>query len=189
MAKTPRKAQSLVSVKVTLRGIRPPIWRRLVLPGSLTLGDLHQAIQVAMGWEGYHLHAFAVDGRHYGDPHSVDDVLSEERLTLSALRTSGISRFSYTYDFGDGWEHAILIEKRQPPADGRPTPACVAGKRACPPEDCGGIWGYHNLVEVLADPEHPNHDEWLEMYGEDFDPEDFSVEDADASVAARFRRQ
>ena len=94
-----------------------------------------------MGWEGDHLHAFDIGGRSYGDPHSVDDVASEERLTVNGVRKSGIARFTYTYDFGDNWEHVIAIESKTPPVEGRRSPACIAGKRRCPPEDCGGPWG------------------------------------------------
>jgi len=105
---------------------------------------------------------------------------------VNGVLRSGVSRFTYTYDFGDEWEHAIVIEGKQPPVDGRRYPACVAGKRNCPPEDCGGCWGYQQLLAILADPAHPRRREWAEMIGEDFDPEAFSVAEADARVAARF---
>ena len=187
MAKTPGNTDSIISLKVTLRGIRPPIWRRLLMPGRMTLEDLHLAIQAAMGWEDAHLHVFDIDGRSYGDPHSVDDVVAEKRLTLSALVKSGATRFAYSYDFGDDWEHSVVIERSLPPEDGRAYPACIAGKRNCPPEDCGGPWGYQHMLEALADPAHPDHDEQSEWVEEDFDPEDFSVIGANAGVAARFR--
>jgi hypothetical protein len=189
MPKTARTTDDLISLKVTLRGIRPPIWRRLVVPGAMTLGDLHQAIQAAMGWDGDHLHVFNIAGRAYGDPHTVDDVLSEERLTLASLRKSGVARFTYTYDFGDDWEHIIAIESKTPPVADARYPACVAGKRNCPPEDCGGPWGYQHLLAVIADPAHPEHKDQLEWLGEDFDPEDFAVAVADATLAARFNRK
>jgi hypothetical protein len=146
---------SIVSLKVTLRGIKPPIWRRILVPGDVKLGALHEAIQVAMGWDGDHLHAFDVDGRQYGDRSTVDDVADEDRMTLNGLLKSGVARFEYTYDFGDNWEHVIAIEKTVPVVEGKSYPACIAGKRNCPPEDCGGPWGYQHLLEVLADPAHP----------------------------------
>jgi len=186
MAKNRGKEDSIISLKVTLRGIRPPIWRRLLMPGNMTLGDLHWAIQAAMGWEDAHLHLFNIDGKMYGDPHSVDDVISERRLSLDAMIKSGVTRFAYIYDFGDDWEHAIVIEKCQPPDEGRPYPACIAGKRNCPPEDCGGSWGYQNMIAVLADPTHPEYADQIEWISEDFDPEDFSVIGANACIAARF---
>ena len=110
MAKTTRQAESIVSLKVTLRGIRPPVWRRLLVPGRMTLGGLHHVIQAAMGWDDDHLHAFDIAGREYSDPHEVDGAADEERLTVNGVLRSGVPRFTYTYDFGDDWEHAIVIE-------------------------------------------------------------------------------
>lgn len=189
MARTVQKTQNLFSLKVTLRGVRPPIWRRLMILGSMTLAGLHEAIQAAMGWEGSHLHTFEIGGRYYGDPDSVDDVINEEQLTVNTVVKSGGRRFNYTYDFGDNWQHEIVIEGKKPPVDGRGYPACIAGKRNCPPEDCGGRWGYQELVAALADPEHQKYQNWIEMIGEGFDPEEFSAEAADAIVAARFGRE
>ena len=104
----------------------------------------------------------------------------------AACVRSGVSRFGYTYDFGDDWEHAITIEKTLPAAEGTTYPTCVAGKRACPPEDCGGPWGYQELLEIIADPAHPERAERLEWLGEDFDPEDFSLEAVNTRLAGRF---
>jgi hypothetical protein len=106
--------RNVVSLKVTLRDTKPPVWRRLLVPGETTLGGLHRAIQAAMGWEDYHLHTFDIEGRQYGDPRAVDDVADEKRVTLNGLINSGVTRFTYTYDFGDNWEHVLLIEKRLP---------------------------------------------------------------------------
>jgi hypothetical protein len=136
----------IVKLKVTLTGIRPPVWRRLLLPAGMTLGDLHDAIQSSMGWENAHLHDFDVDGRRYGDPGTTDDVISEERLTLAAIHRTGIERFKYTYDFGDDWVHLITIEGTIPTVAGQRYPACIAGKRSCPPEDCGGPYGYAHFL-------------------------------------------
>ena len=158
MARAARRAENILSLKVTLRGIRPPVWRRLIVPGTMTLADLHRAIQAAMGWEDQHLHVFHVAGRPYGDPHTVDDVADEDRLTMNGVVKSGVARFTYTYDFGDDWEHSIIIEGKRSPLDERNYPACVAGKRNCPPEDCGGPWGYQELLAVLADPGIPQLD-------------------------------
>src|SRR5450759_1809818 len=132
MAKTvePKRSagKSIVSLKVTLRGIKQPIWRRLLVTGKMTFGDLHQAIKDAMGWDNDHLHAFDIAGRQYGDRDTVDDVADENRLTLNSLIKSGVARFAYTYDFGDNWEHTIVIEKRAPAVEVMSYPACVAGK-------------------------------------------------------------
>jgi hypothetical protein len=182
-------AKSVVSLKVTLRGTKPPVWRRLLVQGAMTLGDLHHAIQAAMGWHDSHLHAFDIDGRQYGDRHTVDDVADEHRLTLNGLMKSGIARFAYTYDFGDNWEHTVAIEKTQTALEGKSYPVCVAGARNCPPENCGGSSGYQHLLEVLADPAHPEHAEQIEWIGEEFDPNEFAVEIADATLAAHFNRK
>ena len=182
-------AKGIISLKVTLRGSKPPIWRRLLMPGTATLGDLHMAIQVTMGWEESHLHDFRVGQVRYGDPSNTDDVIDENRMTLNRMVESGVSRFTYMYDFGDDWEHNILIEKTPPSAAGKSVPACVAGKRNCPPEDCGGIWGYQDMLEILANPAHPDHQERLEWVGDDFDPEWFSVEEADVTLAGCFNRK
>jgi Plasmid pRiA4b ORF-3-like protein len=184
-----RAAESIVSLKVTLKGTKPPIWRRLLVPGSMTFGDLSEAILTAMGWMGGHLHAFDVGGRQYGDPATTDDVANENRLTLNGVLKSGVKRFGYDYDFGDDWEHIVAVEKTLAPVAGQTYPACVDGKRNCPPEDCGGVWGYAELLEILADPAHPEREERLEWMGDDFDPEAFDVSIADARLAARFGRK
>jgi hypothetical protein len=182
-------ATGVVCLKITLRNIKPPIWRRVLMPDRMTLSDLHLAIQAAMGWHNHHLHAFDLNGEQYGDPSTMDDVASERRLTLSTLTKGGVTRFTYTYDFGDDWEHDILIEKTPPPHTPTVFPACIGGKRNGPPEDCGGPWGYAELLPILADPAKRQHNEMREWIGKDFDPEAFSVEDADASLAAFFGRK
>ena len=180
--------KTVVALKVTLRDVKPPVWRRLLLPGTMTLADLHEAIQAAMGWHGGHLHAFDVAGRQYGDPRTIDDVADETKLTLNSLLKSGVARFTYTYDFGDNWEHQVLIEQPQPALDAGRYPACIAGRRNCPPEDCGGPWGYAELLAAIADPAHPEHADQRAWLGEDFDPEEFDVDAADADIANRFGR-
>jgi hypothetical protein len=178
--------RKVVSLKVTLRGTKPPVWRRILVPGETTLADLHRTIQAAMGWEDYHLSTFDIAGRQYGDPRAIDDVADETRVTLNGLIKSGVARLAYTYDFGDNWDHALVIEKSLPAVEALSRPICTAGKRRCPPEDCGGSWGYRELLEVLADPAHPEHAERREWLGEDFDPDDFHPDIADAMLAARF---
>ena len=179
----------VLSLKVTLRGTKPPVWRRLLVPPTMTLGQLHRAIQAAMGWHDSHLHAFDIDGEQFGDRGTVDDVADENRVTLGSLAKSGVARFTYTYDFGDDWEHAIAVEKRVPAVEGQAYPVCIAGKRNCPPEDCGGVWGYDELLAIMADPTHPEHAERIHWIGEDFDPDDFDLEQANTVLAARFRKK
>ena len=116
----------------------------------MTLAELHEAIQAALGWHGGHLHDFDIAGRQHGDPRILEDVADETRLTLNGLLRSGVARFTYTYDLGDKWQHQVLIERTQPALDAGSYPACVAGKRNCPPEDCGGPWGYAELLAAIA---------------------------------------
>lgn len=166
-------------LKVALAGIRPPIWRRLLSDGATTLDDLHDVIQVAFGWYGYHLHDFEIGGRQYGVPDPDWDFgpprIDERKTRLDAVASEG-STFRYIYDFGDWWEHKITVEKVLPDAGDAgdvELPALIKGKRACPPEDCGGPWGYGDLLEILADPKHPEHAERIEWLGQPFDPEEF----------------
>jgi len=180
MPKSAAGAPTLAYIKVTLNYIRPAIWRRLLLPTSLSLGDFHMAIHAAMGWRGGHLHVFEIGGVEYSEPGMIEDGEDERRTTLAALMIQGVSRFRYTYDFGDDWTHAVVIEKRTPPADA--APGCVAGERRCPPEDCGGAPGYELLIAALAAPDEPENKELLEWVGEDFDAEKFSLEYFDRRV-------
>ena len=182
-------ARTVISLKITLHESKPPIWRRILVPGSMHLGELHNAIVAVMDWNGGHLHGFDVGGEQYGDADEMDDVKRESRLTLNAIVKSGATKFIYTYDFGDDWEHRIVIEKSLPAVPGQLYPACVAGKRNAPPDDVGGIWGYMELLAILADPNHPERDERLEWLGAEFDPEAFSVEDADTALAGCFERK
>jgi hypothetical protein len=184
-----RAQTNVIQLKVTLRGVRPPVWRRLLMPGTMSLGQLHTAIQAVMGWYDCHLHVFDVGGESFGDRLSVDDVADEKRPTLNGLLRSGAVRFRYTYDFGDTWEHTIAVEKSDIAVEGKFYPACSGGKRKCPPEDCGGAWGYEQLLAVLADPNHPEHAEQVDWIGNEFGPNEFDLEDANAALAARFAKK
>ena len=182
-----KAAQDVISLKVTLRGTRPPIWRRLEVPSQISLELLHDAIQAAMGWDGFHLYAFKTSGRRYGDPTMVDDVANDRRLTLAGVIKSGVRRFFYTYDFGDDWEHEIVIERKKAAIDGLRYPTCVAGKMNCPPEDCGGVWGYQELLAALADPSSTKNEELLQWMEREFDPKKFSIDIVNARIGARLK--
>ena len=184
-----RASENVISLKVTLRGVKPSVWRRLLMPGTMTLGDLHNAIQATMGWRDCHLHAFEIGGEQFGDPRSVDDVADEKRPTLNGLLRSSVVRFVYTYDLGDDWEHTIAFEKSEPAVEGQSYPVCIAGKRNCPPEDCGGVSGYAELLAALADPAHPEQAEQKAWIGEEFDPDEFDLELANTMLTARFKEK
>jgi Plasmid pRiA4b ORF-3-like protein/Domain of unknown function (DUF1841) len=175
---------AVYQVKVILHGAKPPIWRRLRLPASTTLAQLHQVIQVAFGWEDAHLHAFEVGGRRYSRPDFElwDEAADEGKARLQDLASRPGARLRYTYDFGDSWEHDVLVEDALAP-DGVAHAVCLAGRRAGPPEDCGGVWGYAELCEILADPNHPDHDERVEWLGHPHDPAAFDKDAINTSLA------
>jgi hypothetical protein len=172
----PKKTDTVFQIKITLRSIVPPIWRRIQTT-DCTLGELHGIIQVAMGWEFEHLYRFGIGGVEYADlgMASFDDVedASDTRLSEVLPASNPRPRFEYEYDFGDQWVHQLIVEERLPPETGVKYPLCVAGQRACPPEDCGGPWGYPGFVDAICDPAHPRHEETLEWVGGEFDPERF----------------
>lgn len=165
-------------LKVTLLGIEPPIWRRFQMLGTTTLGELHLVLQVVMGWDGDHLHQFLKDKMVYGpvgDEDGLDDAEDEAETWVCDLVSRARSKFIYEYDFGDGWEHEIVVEKTFAPEKDAQYPVCLEGARACPPEDCGGAWGYASLLEIIRDPKHEQHQERLAWIGAKFDPEAFDV--------------
>jgi hypothetical protein len=161
-------ARDVFQLKITLLDTRPPIWRRVLVDGDRTLDHLHEVIQAAFGWWNYHLHEFEVGRTRYGVPDPDEDwgepPRDERRARIGAIAGAGGS-FRYTYDFGDGWDHRIVVEAVRRSDSASAVPACVDGRRACPPEDCGGTWGYRELLEILADPAHPDHDERREWIG------------------------
>ncbi len=182
-------SRQVVQVKVTLRGIRPPIWRRLLVRDTVSLGEFHDSLQVAMGWTDSHLHQFMKGNTYYGPPDAeMPEVRNEFKVKLKDVFRKPKERMLYEYDFGDGWLHDLVLEKV---ADAEPKgkyPWVLAGKRACPPEDCGGVYGYYRLIEVLGDPSDPEHDEMLEWLGEAFDPDDFDVHERNVALhGGRYR--
>jgi hypothetical protein len=185
---------SIHQLKITLRGLKPPIWRRVAVPSDMALGDLRHVILIAMGWgDDEHLHDFRVDTMHYGDPDLLDMIDHDEWEThLADVAAMARKKFRYLYDFGDSWEHEILVERVGPPEPGTRYPRVVAGKRACPPEDCGGVWAYARLLEIMADPSDPAYEARMEWLGGPIDPEAFDLEAADErlqeSLAWIFRR-
>lgn len=162
----------------------PPIWRRVQVRNDITLNRLHHILQVVMGWENYHLHQFIVDGISYrvadpdfpfepGDKH-------ERGVKLVTIAACEKARFIYEYDFGDGWEHEIVVEKTLAEQEGVDYPICLGGEGACPPEDVGGIGGYIDFLEAVSDPEYEDHEEMLQWAGlregEQFDVRAFDLD-------------
>lgn len=183
-----------IVIKITLRGIRPPVWRRVRASSDMTLRTLHQVIQAAMGWEDAHLHEFEVVGHRYGEPSGdvwpgMQRTFSENSIRLGMLVDQGVKRFRYAYDFGDAWEHQVVIENVRAIDSEQQYPSVMAGKRACPPEDCGGVYGYYRLLEILADPNDEEHAELTEWVGGDFDAERFDREAVNAALAVIARRR
>jgi hypothetical protein len=176
-------AKPIYQLKIQLKGSKPPIWRRIQIRGDVSLAGLHPIILAVMGWYGGHLYAFGVGESQYGDPDPEISIVDAGTLTLAgAVRKVG-TRLSYDYDFGDGWEHHITVEKRLPVEPGVIYPRCLAGRRACPPEDCGGIYGFYALLEAAQDPGHPEHDWAHERLPVDYDPAAFDLGWANTRLA------
>jgi hypothetical protein len=173
MAKS--KSGPIYQLKITLANVKPPVWRRVEVT-DCTLSGLNQIIQIVMGWGDAHLWAFDVGGRQYGEDETGEmEMESSSTLRLSNVVQAGIKKFQYTYDFGDNWDHVILIEKVLEPDPQVKYPRCVKGSRACPPEDCGGPWGYGDFLDAIQNPRHESHREMLEWVGDGFDPEAFDL--------------
>lgn len=196
MATAESVSSSIYQLKISLEGIVPQIWRRVLVPSDLPLSKLHIVIQAAMGWTNSHLHEFIVGRKHYSDPRFELDELdfgeptfNEAKVKLFEVAPTPKSTLRYHYDFGDGWMHKVVVEKLLTPDPAQPTPRCLDGQRACPPEDCGGIPGYFRLLEILADPRHPEHDEMLEWLEDDFDAEAFDITATNRELTRRFSRK
>jgi hypothetical protein len=164
------------TLKISLRFIEPPIWRRVRVRGDVRLDQLHDIIQVAMGWLNCHMHDFTVDKVRYGEPEPDlgDAVLDEMEYTLSQVAPKKGAKIRYEYDFGDSWLHEIKVEKIETssPDD---QPICLDGARNCPPEDVGGVWGYSELVKAMTKPKSKRAKELISWLGGKFDPELFDL--------------
>ena len=184
--------RSLYQVKVLLTGCKPPIWRRLVVRSDTSLQAFHMLIQYSMGWQSCHLHQFRQNGVIYGsvsDSDFVDDLVNDEAdYKLSDLLRHEKDSLQYDYDFGDGWEHKVTLEKILPFDSSAPVVQCIKGKRACPPEDCGGVWGYSDLLEIINDPKHEEFEEKMDWLGGGFDPEYFDAEEVNETLSSLYQK-
>ncbi|HBA40324.1 MAG TPA: hypothetical protein DCZ05_11435 [Deltaproteobacteria bacterium] len=178
-----RKVQ-IYQLKITLKESRPPIWRRFQVRSDVTLAKLHRIIQEVMGWFDGHLHQLIVGRIYYGvpDPDDLSETRDERKVRLDQILSVPGRKIVYEYDFGDGWEREIVLEKILSPDPKTRYPRCLDGARACPPEDCGGIYGYADFLEAIRNPEHEEHEEMLEWIGGEFDPEEFDLEAVNQSL-------
>ena len=212
--------RDIYTLRISLRNSKPPIWRRVAVPSDITLGQLHEVIQIAMGWTNSHLHQFVLRDKSlkpsrdeirkvgeadiwddafmarmrgervftmlttpFGDPIEDMEGEDEDAVTLAEVCPKVKSKLTYEYDFGDGWEHTIEVQKIEEPKPGVEYPVCLAGKLACPPEDCGGIYGYYHMLDVVADAAHEEHDDLVEWLGDDFDPDAFDIDEVNDMLA------
>ena len=182
----PDPSSALYELKITLRGSKPAIWRRIQVPGDIKLSRLHKVIQIAMGWTNSHLHQFVDRRVIYGAPSELDypgvEERDERRFCLADVARRKKASFVYEYDFGDGWQHDIVVEKIVPAGPEKSRAVCLAGENACPPEDCGGIWGYYELLEAVNNPKHEAHQQMLDWLGEPFDPSRFDLQAVNAAL-------
>ena len=190
MAFSSTMANQLYQIKISLLDFSPTIWRTVLVPSNMSLGDFHMVIQIAMGWENGHLHQFMSGRTFYVEDEDPDFGTfgkittinySQEKTTLMDVLPKVKSKLKYEYDFGDGWLHELLLEKVLPFNENTTVPVCLDGKMACPPEDCGGVWGYGNMLEILKNPAHEEYEETLEWIGEEFDPEVFDKAEPNAT--------
>lgn len=178
-----KKFEQVYQFKITLKGIKPPVWRRIEVPETYTFWDLHVAVQDAMGWQDYHLHDFTVRNPRTHAKERIGipaedafelDILPGWERDIADYFSMKNSTAAYVYDYGDNWEHAVKLEKILPRDRKTKYPRCIDGKRACPPEDCGGVHGYEEFLEAIMDPGHERHEDMLQWAGKDFEPERFA---------------
>ncbi len=175
-------------LKVSLTTVKPPVWRRIEVASDVTLSELSDLLEAAMGWLGGHLHSFDVDGVTYERP-APDEGLypgarDESEHQLSDAFTEVGAKMRWDYDFGDGWRHTIELEAIEAVDPAIKYPRCTAGRRACPPDDCGGPSGFADLIDAIADPTHPRHGELTEWLPPGYDPAYFDPDEATDDMQA-----
>ena len=173
----------IIQLKITLDKTKPAIWRRIQVERAITFFELHHTIQVVFGWKNYHLYEFDIDGHKIGAPEdymknvpSTDEGVIDSRIVTLDLIVEPTEKFKYDYDWGDNWQHNIETEKFLPKEQNKKYPSCIDGEHACPPEDCGGISGFYNLLDILKDKKHPEYQETKTWVGRNFNPEHFDKE-------------
>jgi hypothetical protein len=185
------KNRAIYQIRIALQEIQPSIWRRIQVWEDITLAQLHTILQIVMNWEDCHLHEFTIGRRLYSVPDPDDDmyerkVIDEQQVRLCDVVPRVGTQFLYLYDFGDSWHHELLLEAIVMPDSKLQYPRCIAGERRTPPEDVGGIPGYADYLEAIADPDHEEHENMLRWRGP-FDPESFSTEEVNSRLWKRLR--
>lgn len=175
---TSEKHFDIYQMKVKLVGSKPAIWRRFRVSGNITMYKLHRILQVVMGWDNYHLYEFRVGKMRYGEPdiEYSPETKSARRVRVGEVFTIVTAKFMYIYDFGDGWHHEVVIEDILPTQQELKHPVCIKGERACPPEDCGGIGGYADLLRIIRNPQDEEYQRMMEWLGGEFNPEYFDLD-------------
>lgn len=184
-----KEPERLYEIKITLLELAPEIWRRVAVPRDITLGNLHHVIQIAMGWEDSHLHEFEIGRKRYGPMIAEEFGFEDATINEDIVHLNDVAKpkakFVYSYDFGDDWRHEIQIEREVESDTDKRHAKCSAGENACPPEDCGGPFGYPEMVAILSDPQHEEYDDMREWIGEDFDPRGFDLTAVNRRLAKR----
>ena len=180
MIKLIKESDFVYKMLVVLGESSPRIWRRFVIPADATLYRLHKTLQIVMGWGGYHLHEFLIDGKHYGEPNpeygtGPAEMLNHRRFKIYQVVPAVGGKFKYMYDFGDGWQHRITVEDIYPKTEVERYPVCLAGANACPPEDSGSLSGYYEKLQIMKDPAHPEHEDIKAWMVPGFDPAAFDL--------------
>jgi hypothetical protein len=180
---------NVIQLKISLRGTKPPIWRRVLVEKTLTFEALHEMIQITMGWTNSHLHEFTVNGLRIGQPLDEfdlgfgEELLDDATVTLESVLTHIKQKFDYTYDFGDSWVHTLEVERWLPGDAASTYPVCIGGKLNCPPEDCGGIPGFYEMLRVLNDKRHPEQQNMLAWLGGIYDAQAFDQQEVNQRLA------
>jgi hypothetical protein len=182
---------AIARLKIILDDVEPKVLRCLEVPLGIKLDRLHLVLQAALGWTNTHLYEIRAGGVGWGlpDPDWPDGPLDARKATLRAIiEDAGVKQFHYLYDFGDGWDHTIKIERLVDPEPDTLYPRLIEASGRCPLEDVGGPWGYAEMLEAMGDKKHERHAEIREWLGEEFDPKDFDAEPLKAEVAALAKR-
>jgi hypothetical protein len=188
----------IIQMKITLKDSKPRIWRRFIVDKSSTFEDLHNVIQIVMGWQNCHLYEFHFKRNYiiteidedfnFSSPYSDFKRLEASEVLLEEFIFDTKTKFEYVYDMGDDWVHEIKVEKFLEETKNLEVPKCLDGEYNCPPEDCGGIWGFYELLEILNDKNHPEHKnmvEWIEWAGyKNYDPEYFDIKKVNKELAS-----